>query len=154
MKKFIYGLIAAILVCFCATMTTSCEKHNPSKDDLSKYFTVNEKKALEKIYEEFASPQFTKTEAFMKYTQEEVEYSEFINIVHDMHPNTVGAIADNVLREKDSVDYKTFLKEYFMNQKWYDQIDGTNKRLSANPEFNGPMQTTTVISDSVERREL
>lgn len=128
MKKFIYGIIAAILLSLCATTMTSCHSRQGSSGP-DTYFSKQEQKELFKLFDQYQNPDFDKTEDFLDFGQEAIDYDDFVSIISALHINTVAAISDNVIRQQGKVNIRSFLNEYLSNRQLYNNIDDTNRAM-------------------------
>ena len=131
MKKFIFGIIAAVAI-MCGLALTSC--HGGSRSRISSKDSVK----IAKMIEFQQSPQFNDADEFTNYALTEVSYKEFVDLTSTLEPITISSIAFNAIKNNKYVDYNGFMREYRQNKSMYDVFDQETKRASSTNKHIDP----------------
>lgn len=121
MKKFIFGLIMAI-VCLLGTSAfiacdSACQKLSTVAVDSA---------VVADAIDKYHNPQYTDVTEFVKYCEDESQYQDFVNISHGLHKNTITTIATSCIKRNGFVDYKSFLSEFREHEITYLNVDEVN----------------------------
>ena len=121
MKKFIFGLIMAMLCLIGAGTVTSCDN---VKKELSK--TAIDSSMVCGIVDKYNNPDFLDAVEFCNYADEEISYYDFVSTCRYMHRNTIEIIANICIKNYGHVDYLLFMQEFHDNEDLYLNTDKVN----------------------------